>query len=292
MEPFLASEVVVTSKGRIYHLDLAPGELAPTILLVGDPDRVARVSRRFDRIELTRQHREFVTHTGHVGKRPISVVSTGIGTDNIDIVLNEADMLFNLDLASRTLRSDLRTLTFLRLGTSGGVQEDIQVDEVVFSQAAIGLDGLLNFYAHQPGHLERAILDDFRLALPQVFDVCRPYCALADDEVAVCLAGGFRRGITITSPSFYAGQGRRQRIPSALGPFPDLLPPLRLQGHAITNFEMETAGIYGLARLLGHRAGSFNVILANRPRGTFSSDPQGSVETLLDQVFEHLAQLP
>lgn len=292
MEPFLASEVVVTSKGRIYHLDLAPGELAPTILLVGDPDRVARISRRFDKMELTRQHREFVTHTGTFSGRRISVVSSGIGTDNIDIVLNEADMLFNLDLDSRTLRPELRPLTFLRLGTSGGVQEDIQVDDVVFSQAAIGLDGLLNFYAHQPGRFEQAILDDFRLALPRVFEICRPYCALADDTVSQCLAAGFRSGITITSPSFYAGQGRRQRIPSALGPFPDLLPPLRLQGLAITNFEMETAGIYGLARLLGHRAGSFNVILANRPRGTFSRDPQKSVETLLDHVLEHLCRLP
>ncbi|MCB1051066.1 MAG: nucleoside phosphorylase [Acidobacteria bacterium] len=291
MQRFLESEVIVTDKGRIYHLDLEPHEIANIVLLVGDPDRVPKVSRYFEKVEHTRQHREFVTHTGQLGNVRISCVSTGIGTDNVDIVMNEVDMLKNYDLQERVTKETFTPLTFIRLGTSGSIQEDIDVDDIVFSHAAIGLDGLLNFYQFEPNTFESTLLADFCRDMPQIAQVCRPYCAQSHDAIRTHVAPGFKSGITITSPSFYAAQGRRLRIPSTLGHFPDLLPPLRPAGLPITNFEMETSGIYGLARLMGHRAGSFNVILANRPKGTFSKDPQKTVDKLLATVLERLRHL-
>ena len=279
-----ASELILRPNGAVYHLNLLPGQVAKTIITVGDPERVAQVSRQFDRVEVRVEAREFVTHTGELGGQRLTVISTGIGTDNVDIVLHELDALFNIDLARREVRDELTELTFLRLGTSGAFQPDLPLDSFLLSEAALGLDGLLAFYPRPPapdlltvaliGHLDRA---GTHLPVPPL--LARPRLPVLDWS----LMPGLARGITLTAAGFYAPQGRSLRLPSGLSP--ELRTALRSFRHddlRITNIEMETAGVYALATALGHRAASLSVLLANRAEGTFSSNPARAVERLIN----------
>ena len=272
------SELILNPDGSVYHLHLHPEQIAPTIITVGDPERVAQVSSRFDATEYRVAAREFVTHTGRVGDHRVSVISTGIGTDNIDIVINELDALVNIDLANRTVRPEHTQLTFLRLGTSGAFQPDLPLGSLLLSAGALGMDGLLPYYTgRQPVPAGLAELE-----LP-----VRPVLVRPELPPAL-LRSDLPRGITLTAAGFYAPQGRSLRLPSAFTPAQ--LAGLRRwrtpDGLRLTNIEMETAGIYGLTGALGHRAASVSVLLANRALGTFHDDARGAVARLIDFGME------
>lgn len=284
-----ASELILNPDGSIYHLHLRPEEVAPVIITVGDQDRVPLVSRYFDRIEHRAQKREFVTHTGWIGNARISVISTGIGPDNIDIVLNELDALFNIDLETRQVKTQHTALTLVRIGTAGSLQPEIPVDGFVVSSAGIGMDGLLQFY-QAPAQQQHPALEALRRHFAGVWEFpVAPYFAPADPDLAGAFEQGFYTGITATNPGFYGPQGRQLRAAVRLPQYLDLLQQFEFENQRVVNLEMETAALYGLARLLGHRALSVSTILANRPLGQFSTDPARAVDILIQQVLEKIA---
>ncbi len=284
-----ASELILNPDGSIYHLCLRPEHVAPLIITVGDPDRVAKVSRYFDRVDCKVRKREFVTHTGWVGNTRLSVISTGIGPDNVDIVLNELDALFNIDLVARQPKEVLTQLTIIRTGTAGCLQAEVAVDSWVASSAAFGMDGLLHFYA-APGMQDNPPLQGLRrhCAGQWSFPVS-PYFAEGDRSLLQQFDARFRQGFTATNPGFYGPQGRRLRADVAQPAYLDILQGFEFQGNKILNLEMETAAIYGLSQLLGHRAVSLSAILANRATGTFSRRPEKTVRDLIELVLEKIS---
>lgn len=301
------SELILNPDGSVYHLHLLPEQLADTVLTVGDPDRVAAVSQYFDRIDTRVQKREFVTHTGELGGRRITVISTGIGTDNIDIVLNELDALAAIDLQKRALLPQKRQLRIIRIGTSGALQEDLSLDSFLASSHGLGLEGLLHFYDFQAGETEQALLDSlhrhvaFRQNQLRLKDQQHtygtfplpPYLASADTDLLELFAGPqMAQGISLTAAGFYAPQGRELRLSSRFKPafINELLTWRGAEGQRITNLEMETAGIYGLAKLLGHQAISLNALLANRANGQFSEQPTKTVDRLIQFTLERLGR--
>ena len=291
MQRIAESEMILNSRGAIYHLDLLPEELATNIITVGDPDRVQQVSRHFDAVEITRQHREFVTHTGMLSGKRISVVSTGIGTDNIDIVLNELDALVNIDLETRLPKEELTTLNIIRLGTTGSLQGDVAVDELVASTHGIGIDNLLNFYRFDQTAEEKALLQNFVTYTQLNAQVAQPYISAGSMNLLKHFVDGFHQGITVTCPGFYGPQGRVLRLGLRQPDLIDALTRFQFGQHRITNFEMETAGIYGLGKLLGHHCLSLSVIVANRITKTFSKDGGAAVENLIEKALEVIADL-
>ncbi|MFN0174072.1 MAG: nucleoside phosphorylase [Saprospiraceae bacterium] len=283
------SELILNKDGSIYHLHLRPEQVAPLIITVGDPERVAKVSRYFDRVEYRVRKREFVTHTGWIGKTRLSVISTGIGPDNIDIVLNELDALFNIDLATRQVKPYLTSLTFIRLGTAGSLQGEVPVDAFVASSGAIGMDGLMQFYNanEQQNH---PLLTALRSHCKGKWDFpLAPYFVDADQGLLQHFSENFHQGITATNPGFYGPQGRQLRAPVRQAHYLDLLQSFEFQARKIVNLEMETAAIYGLSQLLGHRAVSLSAILANRAEGKFSQNPARSVRRLLETALEKIS---
>lgn len=284
-----ASELILNRDGSIYHLHLHPEQVAPLVITVGDPERVGKVSRHFDRVEHRVRKREFVTHTGWVGNTRLSVISTGIGTDNVDIVLNELDALFNIDLKIRQMKPNLTALTFIRIGTTGSLQPEIPVDALVASSGAIGMDGLLQFY--QAASLQNhPVLSALRAHTSGHWDFpVSPYFAEGDAGLLQHFYKDFHHGITATNSGFYGPQGRRLRAPVRLPNYLDLLQTFEFQEKRIVNLEMETAGIYGLAKLLGHRALSLSAVLANRPAGKFSKNPDLPVRRLIEIVLEKIS---
>jgi uridine phosphorylase len=284
------SELVINPDGSVYHLNLRPEEIASTIITVGDPGRVAMVSKYFDEIEVQKQKREFLTHTGRLGKHRLTVISSGIGTENIDILINELDALANIDFASRTIKDTHQTLEFIRIGTSGALHEEIPVGAFVASAYGVGLDNLMAFYALQPNMGEAELTD----ALRDFFDLVGPipfYACQGSPELLQLMGDAMQEtGITMTSPGFYAPQGRELRLKAKYpAAYFQQLARFQFQQLRITNFEMETSAIYGLSRLLGHRALSTNVILANRASQRFSTDPKAQTDALIQVVLEKLA---
>jgi len=279
------SEFILNSRGAVYHLDLRPEELATTILTVGDPDRVGKVSRHFDAIEYQGQHREFVTHTGRIGKKRLSVVSTGIGTDNIDIVLNELDALVNIDFSARMARSPLTPLTIIRIGTTGALQKDIPVDSWVASTHGLGIDNLLNFYRHEENSEEQELLQSFSTQTQLHHRLTQPYISGASASLLRHFTEGFHQGITVTCPGFYGPQGRVLRLGLSQPDLIDRLTTFSYGRHRITNFEMETAGIYGLGKILGHSCLSLSVVVANRITRQFSRDGNAAIEALIERTL-------
>jgi uridine phosphorylase len=273
-----SSELILNADGSIYHLCLKPGELAETIITVGDPERVQQVSRHFSSIELKRSNREFLTVTGVYRGKRITVISTGIGTDNIDIVLNELDALFQIDFDRRIQKEKHTPLTIIRMGTSGALQEDIPLDSLLVSEQALAFDRLLGFYDTRS--FQRLDYWPERLA-----DVA-PYITKASNALLHDAPADMLHGITATMPGFYAPQGRNFRLPAVFTNNLEEVRTLKINGKRITNLEMETAGIYGLSTLLGHRAISFNALLANRITGEFSSQPRATIETLIERVLQ------
>lgn len=284
-----ASELILNRDGSIYHLNLHPEQVAPLVITVGDQDRVAKVSRLFDRVEYKVRKREFVTHTGWLDKQRLSVISTGIGTDNVDIVMNELDALFNIDLTKRLSKAKLTRLTLIRIGTAGCLQKEIDVDAFVASSGGIGLDGLLQFY-HAVAQQNHPLLAALREHTTEQWDFpVSPYYAEGDAELLRHFSQNFHHGITATNPGFYGPQGRRLRAPVRFPGYLDLLQSFEFEGKKIVNLEMETAAMYGLANLLGHRAVSLSAILANRPAGTFSRNPEKAVRRLIETVLEKIS---
>jgi uridine phosphorylase len=286
MQRIAESELIINSRGGIYHLDLRPEELAHNIITVGDPDRVAAVSKHFDQIEFKRNHREFVTHTGYIGKKRVSVTSTGIGTDNIDIVLNELDALVNIDLETRQIRENLTVLNIIRIGTSGSLQADIPVDSFVASTHGLGLDNLLNYYRFEHSEQEKQLLHSFTTHTQLHGQVCHPYISIGSASLLKHFVTGFHHGITVTCPGFYGPQGRILRLGVRNPELIDRLTEFNFGQHRITNFEMETSGIYGLGRMLGHHCLSLSAIVANRIHKQFSSDGSALVEKLIRQSLD------
>lgn len=286
-----ASELIITEKGSVYHLDLCPEEIADTIITVGDPNRVKEISKHFDSIECTANHREFVTHTGYIGKKRLSVVATGIGPDNIDIVLNELDALVNFDFESRTIKSTKKSLQIIRLGTSGSLQAYIPVDSLVVSSFAIGLDNLMHYYATTNSEAEQQLLQAFNQHTQLVGNAIQPYIASNADSLSKHFASGFHHGITVTCPGFYGPQGRVLRAPLAQPQLINQLSTFKHEQHFISNFEMETSAIYGLANLLGHQALSISAIVANRIQQNFSTDGNAAVENMITTCLPIIANL-
>ena len=285
------SELILNSDGSIYHLHLLPHQIATTIITVGDPNRVGEVSKHFDKIEHKVQHREFVTHTGILRGKPLTVISTGIGTDNIDIVMTELDALVNIDFDTRSPKEQLTVLDIIRVGTSGSIQQSVPVDSLVVSTKAVGFDNLMHFYDAEPKGDELVLADAISDYLEKKSEdlMLVPYVFNADKNlVQLFNTEDFRQGVTVTAPGFYAPQGRILRGRVVEPKLIQLLTNFQYKDIFLTNFEMETSGIYGMARLLGHRALSVSVILAHRVENTFSQQTQQSVDHLINKVLKIL----
>jgi uridine phosphorylase len=278
------SEIILNPDGSIYHLHLKPEHITPLIIFVGDPDRVGEVSKHFDSIEHRAAHREFVSHIGTLRGQRLMVISTGIGTDNIDIVMTELDILANVDLQTRKPKDKITSLKMVRLGTSGSLQAEIPVDSLVVTTMAVGFDNLMVFYDALPTGEELTLADNLTLYLEQKNDefLLIPYIFSADKNLLQLFDNEtFTKGVTVTAPGFYAPQGRVIRGRSAEPKLVQFLNLFRQKTLMLTNMEMETAGIYGMARLLGHQALSISAILANRIDGTFSQQAATTVERMI-----------
>ncbi len=288
MQKIPESELIINSRGAIYHLDVKPEELAPTVIVVGDPDRVKKVSRHFDKVEHRLQHREFITHTGYIGDKHISVISTGIGPDNIDIVFNELDALANIDFETRTIKKELTKLNIIRFGTSGSLQADIGVDSLVASTHGLGLDNLLNFYRYEKRAADREMVDAFIAQTNIDTAITNPYAFSGSEMLLNKFGSDFHKGITVTCPGFFGPQGRVLRLGLSSPGLVDKLTHFKFNDHRITNFEMETSAIYGLGKLMGHECLSINVIIANRVVKEFSKDSDSAVEKLIKRSLDAL----
>ena len=282
------SELILNEDGSIYHLQLKPQHLAPTIITVGDPDRVDQVTQYFDEIEYKIHKREFHTQTGYYKGHRITVISTGIGTDNIDIVFNELDALVNIDFTTREPKKNHTSLNIIRIGTSGSVQPTIPVDSFVISEIAVGFDSLLHFY--DSSHVQ---LQDFSKSLTDHLDWDKnksmPYTVSWDQELGEkMLSTSVKKGVTITNVGFYGPQGRVLRLPIKDNNLNKKITSFKYNDKIITNLEMETAGIYGIAKLLGHKAVSMNAILANRYYGDFSQNPKNTINKLIQYTLKKI----
>lgn len=283
-----ASELILNPDGSVYHLNLLPHQIATKIITVGDQDRVDEVTKYFDSIEMTTQKREFKTTTGTYQGTRITVISTGIGTDNIDIVFNELDALVNIDLNNRTIKDTITSLDIYRIGTSGSMRADIPLDSYVMSAFAIGLDGLMHFYKRNENIVEQSINTQTQNVLRDMMPGVHPYVASGSRELLAQFADICLAGITVTAAGFYAPQGRTLRLPTMSDTFLDTLKGIQHENTAVTNFEMETAGIYGMASALGHRAISLNAIMANRALGTFSEHGTETIDKLIQLALERV----
>lgn len=279
------SELIINNRGAVYHLDLRPEELADTVILVGDPERVKKVSKYFDNIEFQLQHREFITHTGYIGNQRISVMSTGIGPDNIDIAINELDALANIDLKSRTIKSTIKKLNIIRFGTSGALQLDIPVDSLVASTHGLGFDNLMNYYDYEKSEDDNNLIASFLQQTQMDTSITMPYVFKGSELLINKFGDDFFKGITVTAPGFYGPQGRELRLKSRSRALIDRLTDFAYDGSRIANFEMESSAIFGLGKLLGHECLSINVVVANRVVQQYSKDSNAAVEKMIEKAI-------
>ncbi len=285
------SELILNKDGSIFHLHLLPENIADTIILVGDQDRVDMISKYFDKVEFKVQNREFKTHTGYYRNKRLSVLSTGIGTDNIDIVLNELDAICNIDLKTREPKTTHKSLNLVRIGTSGALQGDIPVDTPVISEMAIGFDGLLNFYANRDKVGNKDIEQKFLEHTGWNKSLAVPYFVNASNELLDKVGrNDMRHGLTISAPGFYGPQGRQLRLPLADPKLNEKITNFDFKGKKITNYEMESSAIFGLSKLLGHNAVTVCNIIANRIRKEYSADYKISMEKLIVKVLDRLTE--
>lgn len=282
------SELVLNPDGSVYHLALRPDQIGDLVLVCGDPGRVELISRHFEKIEHKVQNREFVTHTGLYHGTHITALATGIGTDNIDIVLNELDALVNIDLGKREPRKETRSLRIVRLGTCGALQEDIPVDSLIVSTHGIGLDNVLHFYANEMSDNELRILRAMLEHCEWPDNLPVPYVAEGDDDLVELLSGGNTQGITLTAGGFYGPQGRQLRAVPSVDGLNERFTSFAFEQLRICNYEMETSALYGLSGLFGHRAATVCAVVANRLRKEYSRDHHAAVERMIGQVLERL----
>jgi uridine phosphorylase len=284
--PIPSSELILNPDGSVYHLNLRPEELATKIITVGDPERVSKISKYFDSIEVVKQKREFVIHTGHYKGNRITVISTGMGTDNIEIVLTELDALVNINLETREIKKELTTLEIVRIGTSGCLQPEIEIDTQLASRDAIGLDTLMQFYKLPQSPSEVATVEKLKEHLGLLFT---PYVVSANDELLKRIGFDMIQGTTITCPGFYAPQARVLRLETVINEYISKLFSFRNEeNQPITNFEMETAGIYSMAKLLGHKALSISAIVAHRVHNTFSLQAENTIDQIALKVLDRI----
>ena len=286
---FAESELIINGDGSIFHLHVKPEQLADKIILVGDPGRVSLVASHFDNQECDIESREFHTITGTYRGKRISVVSTGIGCDNIDIVLNELDALANIDFTTRTEKEQLRKLTLVRIGTCGGLQEYTPVGTFIASEKSIGFDGLLNFYSGRNDVCDLPFEEAFKQHMQWNPQLCAPYVIDADKETLERIAGDeMVRGVTIACGGFFGPQGRELRIPLADPKQNEKVESFEYNGHRITNFEMESSALAGLARLMGHKAVTCCMVIANRRAKNVNANYKNSIDELIKLVLERI----
>lgn len=292
MSTIKSSELITNDDGSIFHLHLLPEDLADTVILVGDPGRVETISAYFDTIELKKSNREFYTVTGRYNNRRLSVISTGIGPDNIDIVINELDALVNIDLKTKEIKPDKHSLNIVRIGTSGSVQADIPVDSFVISEKSIGCDGVIRFYGDNQSVCDRDFEEAFIRHCQWAADAARPYVVNASASLVERLhtAGQTIKGVTLTAVGFYGPQGRILRLPLAMPGINDRITAFRYQNYKVTNYEMESAAITGLCNLLGHHAATICLIIANRMTGDASADYHGYMKKLIEYTLTQLTR--
>ncbi len=289
MASILNSELIINEDGSVFHLNLKPGQVGGNVILVGDPGRVKAISAYFEKIEVEAQNREFISCTGTIKGKRVTVISTGIGTDNIDIVLNELDALVNIDFTTREVKSKLTSLNIVRIGTSGSLQKDLPVNSWLLTHKSIGFDGLLNFYGGRDGISDLAFEDSFKKSLSWNSQLTSPYVCNASEELINRLSSDLVvAGVTISAPGFYGPQGRVLRLPIQDSEINDKISVFRYDHWRITNYEMECSAIYGLSKLLGHNAATICLIIANRMAGTFSSNYPAEMEKLIKYTLDKL----
>ena len=289
-QPIPTSQLVLNSEGAVYHLNLHPDQLADDVLLVGDPGRVELIASFFDKIEVERQNRELVTRTGYFNGKRITAMSTGMGTDNLDIVMNELDALANIDLKTRTPKEGHRSLNLIRIGTCGALQPEIEVeDSYVATRYAIGLDGLLYFYAKNKEVNDIAMRDAFIKQMDYPKDLPLPYVVEGSKELFDRLAQGYYQGLTATAPGFYGPQGRTLRMNLAYPAHNRKIESFNYQGWRVCNFEMESSALYGLGKMMGHNCLTICVAIANRVTEKFASDYHPYVKKLVINTLERLS---
>lgn len=287
MNTMQSSELILNPDGSIYHLALKKENVAKKIIIVGDPNRVPMVSKHFDSISFKMQKREFVTHTGSYEGKDLSVISTGIGCDNIDIVLNELDAIFNIDLEKKQIKEEKTSLEIVRIGTCGSLQKDMDVDQFIASTHGLGIDNLLHFYPNHNNEKEKNLINAFldQTNWPQHI---LPYIYEGNKELLDRIGFDMHQAITTTAGGFYGPQGRNLRANLAINDINEKLQDFLYDGHRIGNFEMETSALFGLGRILGHKCATFCNIIANREQQTFSKDPYQSIEKLIKVVLDRI----
>ncbi len=285
-------ELVLNKEGKVYHLNLKPGDVTDTIILVGDPGRAGLIASYFDEVRFEGHNREIYTYTGIYKGKELSVVSTGMGTDNIEIVLTELDALFNIDFKTKQPKETLTSLNFIRIGTSGALHADIPVfDSYLVSEYGLGLDGLVYFYEKGPFVMEREMTSSFINQLEWDRDLPKPYAVRGSSALIEKLGEGLRKGITLTAPGFYAPQGREVRLNVTDKTIIDRASKFRYNGFQVTNFEMETSALYALSAMLGHQAMTVCDIIANRITGDFSPDYKSSMGKLIQLMLDRISKI-
>ncbi len=279
------SELIINPDGSIYHLHLKEENISDIIILVGDPSRVKEVSKFFDKIEFQVQNREFITHTGFFNKKRLTVLGTGIGTDNIDIVINELDAIVNIDLKTRKPKKNKKKLNFIRIGTSGALQNEIKLDTFLLTETSIGFDGLLNFYENRNSISNLEMEDAFKKHTNWKKELSSPYFVSASESLLKKLEKNTVLGTTISAPGFYAPQGRVLRLQLADKNLNEKIESFSYKNKKITNFEMESSAIYGLSKLLGHNAVTICSIIANRVSKTYKENYKKNLENLIKKVL-------
>ena len=280
------TELILTPENKIYHLNLSKDEIANDIILVGDPDRVSVISNKFESIEHKIQNREFVTHTGILNGKRISVIATGIGPDNIDIIVNELDALVNIDFKTRTINKKKKTLNLIRLGTSGGLQKDIEVDSFLASSFGLGLDNIAYFYESEE-IIEQDMSKKYKQHAHWPENLSNPYIVKASDNL-LSLFPDVKKGITATAPGFYGPQGRTLRLNPYITNLHEKMESFNYKENRITNFEMETSALYYLGKSLGHNTLTICAIIANRLTKEYSKDYKKTVEKMIDLVLKRI----
>ncbi|MDD4108164.1 MAG: nucleoside phosphorylase [Prolixibacteraceae bacterium] len=281
------SELILNKDGTIFHLHLKPENIGDNVILVGDPGRVDTIAEFFETVEFSTQNREFKSTAGYYNGRKITVISTGIGTDNIDIVLNELDALVNIDLERREIRMKKRSLKIIRIGTSGGMQEDLPLNSYVITEKSVGFDGLLNYYAQRDSYCDLRFEEEFKKFTGWKSSLPDPYIVDASPYlISKFNQPGFRKGVTVSTPGFYGPQGRELRLKPDNADLNQKITQFRFEKYKITNFEMESSAIYGLSRMLGHDALTICLIIANRITGEANENYRSEMRRLINKVLD------
>lgn len=285
---YAPSELILNDRGGLYHIGLTPDQVADDVIVVGDPARVKLISAHFDKVEAEVSNREYFTQVGRYNGRRITVMSTGIGTDNIDIAINELDAAVNIDLVHRRPLAETRSLRIIRLGTSGALQADIPVDTIVASEYGLGFDGLMNYYRHDFTDREISYRDAFIYHTSYPMQLAKPYLVEGDLDLRLLIGGDRTTGITATACGFYAPQGRQLRAEMSHPEMNQLITSFSYKEERITNYEMETSALFGLSKMLGHRPATLCAIIANRIRGEYSADYSIVVKKMIAETLERL----